>query len=90
MTLLTATLIVGVITIVGLLVIRLVGAVSAAGAGSCPRRSCCPPAKPRAPSRSGRGWVAVVTVDAAGTERIRVLDADTGAERAGVLIAPAP
>ena len=37
----------------------------------------------------GDGWLAVVTVDAAGRERIRVLDRATGAERAVTEIAPA-
>lgn len=33
----------------------------------------------------GPGWIAVVTTDEAGAERVRVLDAETGAER-GVLV----
>ena len=38
----------------------------------------------------GSDWLAVVTVDGAGRERIRVLDRATGAERATIEIAPAP
>jgi hypothetical protein len=38
----------------------------------------------------GDGWIAVVTADAAGHERIRVLDRATGAERAVTEIVPAP
>ncbi len=37
----------------------------------------------------GTGWIAIVTVDGAGRERIRVLDATTGAERALTEIDPA-
>lgn len=37
----------------------------------------------------GEGWIAVVTTDAAGTERIRILNAATGAERASLTIPPA-
>lgn len=89
MTLLTATLIVGVITIVGLLVIRL-SALSPPPARLLPAEFVLPEGEAARAVTFGSGWVAVVTVDAAGTEQIRVLDADTGAERAGVLIAPAP
>jgi Family of unknown function (DUF6476) len=86
-TALTATLIAGVIAIVGLLVIRL----------------AAPPAVPLLPAELrlpegesaravtlGTGWVAVVTVDSAGQERIRVLDAATGEPRGLTEIAPAP
>jgi hypothetical protein len=34
----------------------------------------------------GEGWIAVVTVDAGGRERIRVMDAETGAPRASLEI----
>ncbi len=77
-TLLTATLIVGVITIVGLLVIRLT---------TLPQISDLPaeinlPAGERASAVTlGSDWLAVVTVDRAGRERIRVLDRTTGSER---------
>ena len=85
-TALTATLIAGVITIVGLLVIRF---------GTQPPAPILPP-EVRLPEGEfaravtlGTGWLAVVTVDAAGRERIRVLDAATGAPRAVTEIAPA-
>jgi hypothetical protein len=36
----------------------------------------------------GTGWVAVVTVDAEGRERVRVLDRATGAARGEIEILP--
>ena len=82
---LTATLIAGVIAIVGLLVIRL---------QAMPAPLALPP-EVRLPAGEsaravtlGSDWLAVVTVDATGQERIRVLDRASGAERAGVKIAP--
>jgi hypothetical protein len=85
-TLLTATLIVGVITTVGLLVIRL----SALAPAPAPPAEIVLPAGESARAVTfGEGWLAVVTVDGAGRERIRVLDRATGAERAVTEIAPA-
>lgn len=75
-TLLTATLILGVITIVALLVIRL----SAIGARpDVPDAIALPAGESAEAVTMGTGWIAVVTVDAAGRERIRVLDRTTGA-----------
>ena len=85
-TLLTATLIVGVIATVGLLVIRLSMLPSAPG---LPAEIALPPGESARAVTLGEGWIAVVTVDAAGRERIRVLDRATGAERALTEIAPA-
>ena len=82
-TVLTATLILGVITVVGLLVIRL-WALSPAPAPALPPEIALPAGETARAVTFGTGWVAVVTVDATGAERIRVLDAATGAER-GVL-----
>jgi hypothetical protein len=86
---LTGTLIVGVITVVALLVIRL-------AALAPPPTPPTPPALPEAvvlpageSARAvtfGTGWIAVVTVDDVGRERIRVLDAATGAGLAETLI----
>ena len=84
---LTATLIVGVIAIVTLLVIRL---------GPTPPAPRLPPSVRLPAGESARavtfgsGWMAVVTVDGGGQERIRVLDARTGNERTVTEIAPAP
>ncbi len=83
---LTATLIVGVITIVGLLVIRL-GATPPAP--QLPAEVRLPAGETATAVTFGRGWVAVVSVDAGGRERIRVLDAASGAERATLEIPPA-
>lgn len=85
-TLLTATLILGVITIVVLLVIRL----SALGSGPEMPGGITLPAGEKAEAVTiGTGWIAVVTVDAAGRERIRVLDQATGAPRTVTEILPA-
>ena len=85
-TLLTATLILGVITVVVLLVIRL----SSLGAGGpeLPGEITLPAGERAEAVTVGRGWIAVVTVDGAGRERIRVLDGTTGAERAVTEIVP--
>ena len=86
-TLLTATLIVGIVMIVGLTAIRL------AHVGRVPDL----PAEIRLPAGEragavtfGSDWLAVVTVDGAGRERIRVLDRATGTERATIEVAPSP
>lgn len=85
-TALTATLILGVITIVALLVIRL-SALEPAAPGLPAQLSL--PAGERAEAVTlGATWVAVVTVDAEGRERIRVLDKATGAPRAVTEIVP--
>jgi hypothetical protein len=81
------TLIAGVITVTALLVIRL------APLGQVPAlpEAISLPAGERAEAVTmGRDWIAVVTADEAGTERIRVLDRATGAERAVTRIEPAP
>ncbi len=84
-TLLTATLIVGILAIVALLVIRL------APLGhrvALPERVVVPAGESARAVTLGSDWVAVVTVDAAGHERIRVLDRQTGAPRAVTDITP--
>lgn len=87
-TLLTATMILGVITIVGLLVIRL-AAFSPNPPPTLPAAVVLPVGETARAVTFGIGWIAVVTADAAGTERIRILDAGTGAERASLAIPPA-
>ena len=86
-TLLTATLIVGVITIVGLLVIRLTAVRPTA---ELPAAITLPAGERAGAVTFGSDWLAVVTVDGEGRERIRVLDRSTGRERAMAEIAPAP
>ncbi|MBP7000487.1 DUF6476 family protein [Amaricoccus sp.] len=83
---LTLTLILGVITVVALLVIRL--------SALSPAQPLLPPALSLPAGESaqavtfGAGWVAVVTVDAGRRERIRVFDAGGGAEIAALEIGP--
>jgi uncharacterized protein DUF6476 len=75
---LTATLIVGVITIVALLVIRLA---PLARLPDLPPAVTLPAAESARAVTFGSDWIAVVTADAAGRERIRVIDRATGAAR---------
>ncbi len=79
-TTLTAVLILGVIAIVALLVIRL----NAAAPGptlALPAEIALPDGETATALTRGTGWIAVVTRDEGGAERIRVLDAATYAER---------
>ncbi len=80
------TLIAGVITVTTLLVIRLapLGATP-----PLPETISLPAGERAAAVTMGRDWIAVVTTDQAGVERIRVLDRTTGAERAVTRIEPA-
>lgn len=82
---LTLTLIVGFLVIVATLVIRL-------GGGPplpvLPEAVALPPGENARAVTFGAGWVAVVTVDAAGVERIRVWDSASGTERASLVIPP--
>jgi hypothetical protein len=86
-TALTATLIVGVITIVALLVIRL----GVAGqAVPLPETVALPAGESARAVTLGSDWIAVVTVDDDGVERIRVLDRATGTPRGLAEITPQP
>lgn len=85
-TALTLTLIVGVITVVGLLVIRL-NALTPPPV-TLPETLRLPEGESARAVTLGSDWLAVVTVDAAGRERIRVLDRATGATRGTAEIAP--
>ena len=82
-TLLTATLIVGMATIVVLLFIRLT---SAPQAPELPTAIALPAGERAGAVTLGSDWLAVVTVDAAGQERIRVFDRASGAGRGMVEI----
>ena len=84
-TALTITLILGVITIVVLLVIRLSGMTPPP---ALPETVALPAGEEATAMTRGEGWVAVVTIDARGAERIRVIDAATGAPRGVTEIAP--
>jgi hypothetical protein len=85
-TVLTVTLIIGVITTVALLVIRLA---SVSPSVTLPDEVRIPPGESARAVTMGSTWIAVVTVDGTGRERIHVLDRATGAERAVTEIAPA-
>lgn len=84
-TALTITLILGVITIVVLLVIRLAGMTPPP---DLPATVALPAGEEAIAMTRGEGWVAVVTVDPRGAERIRVIDVETGAPRGVTEIAP--
>ena len=77
-TALTATLILGVIAIVALLVIRLA---PGPALPALPAEVRLPAGESARAVTLGDGWLAVVTVDAEGRERIRVLDRATGRQR---------
>jgi hypothetical protein len=69
---LTATMILGLLTIIGLLVIRLPG-----GAPALPGQVALPEGETARAVTFGRGWIAVVTEG----DEILILDAGTGALR---------
>jgi hypothetical protein len=85
-TALTLTLILGVIAIVALLVIRL----GALGGGRVvlPDEIRLPASEKARAVTLGTDWIAVVTVDGDGQERVRVLDRNTGADRGSIEIRP--
>jgi hypothetical protein len=80
-------LIAGVVIVTALLAIRL--APLGAPPPPVPAELSLPAGESAAAVTLGRDWIAVVTEDEAGVERIRLLDRDTGLERAVVPIAPA-
>lgn len=82
---LTATLIAGVIAIVLLLVIRLQAEPAPI---ALPPEVRLPQGESARAVTLGSNWLAVVTADAEGHERIRVFDRTSGAERAAVDIEP--
>jgi hypothetical protein len=86
-TTLTATLILGVITIVGLLVIRLMS-LQPAPRPALPAQVALPAGESARAVTIGTGWIAVVSVDGGGRERIRVIDAATGASIGDLEISP--
>ncbi len=80
-------LIVGIGIIATALVIRLNG-MSARPLPVLPEQVSLPAGETARAVTFGEGWIAVVTADAAGTERIRILNAATGTERASLTIPP--
>lgn len=88
-TFLTVSIILGVITVVALLVIRL-AQIAPSQPPALPPVLALPPGETVRAVTLGTGWVAVVSADPAGSERIRVFDAASGAERGTLVIAPLP
>lgn len=84
-TALTATLILGVITITAMIVIRLAPGPAPI---ALPPVVTLPPGETATAVTAGLDWVAVVTRDRAGRERIRLVDGLTGIERSVTEIAP--
>lgn len=74
---LTVTLIAGFLVVVAAIVIRISRPVTPA----LPPALTLPAGEAATAVTLGTGWVAVVTRDGGGMERIRVFDAGTGAER---------
>ena len=86
-TALLVTLILGMIAIVALLAFRL------SGSGAplpLPPEVALPAGETAGAVTLGGDWLAVVTTDAGGRQRIRVIDRATGASRGVADIAPAP
>lgn len=84
---LTATLILGFIVIVAVLVIRIAALPDPI---PLPEEVALPEGERAQAVTLGADWIAVVTRDAQGAERIRVLDRATGAERTMVPVVAAP
>lgn len=82
-TAMTATMILGILTIVALLVISVLGRAPQQG---LPETVKIPEGERAEAFTRGGDWIAVVTRDTGGIERIRILDAGSGAERQVVVI----
>jgi hypothetical protein len=82
---LTFALIAGVLVIAATLVIRLSAGPSLP---PLPEAVTLPAGETARAVTFGQGWIAVVTADDAGTERIRVMDGASGAPRGTLEIAP--
>lgn len=80
-------LIAGIAVIATTLVIRL-NAVGTRPLPALPETVALPDGERAQAVTFGGGWVALVTTDAEGAERIRVMDAETGVERGMLLIQP--
>lgn len=82
---LTITLIAGFLVVVAAIVIRLS---RAPALPALPDAVAIPAGETAGAVTFGTGWVAVVTRDAAGTERIRLFDSGSGAGRGSLEIRP--
>lgn len=85
MTVLTATMILGLVTIIGLFVTKFMGAT--APTPVLPAEISLPAGEKAQAFTKGRNWLAVVTVDESGQERIHILNID-GTSRQIVEITP--
>lgn len=86
-TILTATMILGLVTIIGLIVITLTRTPTGT---ALPSHITIPAGESAQAFTQGTNWIAVVTRDTAGAERIRILDPGTGDERQTVEIMALP
>ncbi len=77
-TVLTATMILGFLTIIAMLVITLTRGPAAT---ALPGTISIPAGETAQAFTQGSGWIAVVTRDGTGQQRIRILSAQTGAEQ---------
>lgn len=73
----------GFAIIVATLVIRMTGAPASVG---LPAEIALPEGETAGAVTLGAGWVALVTIDTDGTERIRVFDRETGEPRAETVV----
>lgn len=85
MTVLTATMILGLLTIVGLFVIKFMGSVTPPL--KLPAEITLPTGQTAKAFTQGTSWIGVVTTDDAGVERIHILNLD-GTPRQVVDITP--
>ena len=83
---LTATMIAGLLTIVGLLVMIFVREPAPGAIPQLPEGVSIPADETTLGVTFGTGWLGVVTRDGVGQERVRILDAETGVERAAIEI----
>ncbi len=86
---LTGVMLVGVLAILGILV-TLVLRPAGSAPPVLPAALTLPPGERAEAATLGRGWVLVVTRDAAGRERLRLFDAQSGRARQVVEVAPGP
>ncbi len=86
-TILTATMILGLLTIIALVVITLTRVSPGA---ALPAHITIPVGETTLAFTQGSDWIALVTKDRQGSERIRILDSATGKERQTIDIALQP
>ena len=86
-TVLTATMIFGFLTIITLVVITMTQTPARL---TLPENIALPVGETAEAFTQGKGWVALVTTDETGTERIRILDAASGTERQVIVIGSTP